>query len=144
MRSLVLVLPAVVVLGCGTHRPTPPGACTASPAAIERAASGATTLGDGTRLSDCVADARSDADVQDVAAAFTTAADELAARARQGAGAARGLGFLIGAGERGAGRNDIAAELAHRLAGDELPLHAAAPAMDGAVARGLAQGLRRG
>jgi hypothetical protein len=144
MRSLVPVVLAVAVVGCGAHRASFASVCAGPASAIERAAERGGPLTGGTRLSDCIADARSDADVQDVAAVDAAVADDLARRAPHDPRAARGLGFLIGAARRGAARNAGAAELANRLGADARRVHETAPAMDGAVARGSAAGQARG
>jgi hypothetical protein len=125
LRRLAALL-AVAALGpaaagCGADDPPPiDAACTASAAAIERALARApapVTLASGTRLSDCVARARSDADLQNTGSALTRAADDLAMRAERGdAQAAIGLGYLVGAARRGAKHTaGIHAELTRRM-----------------------------
>ncbi|HYY06197.1 MAG TPA: hypothetical protein VE997_06450, partial [Candidatus Limnocylindria bacterium] len=113
----------------------------ASPGAIERALSRApapVTLSSGTRLSECVSHARSDAELQNAGSVLTRAADDLAGRAERGdAQAAVGLGYLVGAARRGARRTaGIHAELQRRVESSARAL----------VDRGadLARALRRG
>ncbi len=104
--------------GCGSGDPPPLDAqCTVSPGVIERALARApqpVTLSTGTRLSECVSHAQSDAELQTAGAVLTRAADDLASRAQRGdAEAAVGLGYLVGAARRGAKRTaGIHAELA--------------------------------
>ena len=131
--------------GCGAEKPAPDTACTASPEAIERAlqrAPGPVTLGTGTRLSDCVSRARTDAELQNAGVVLSGAADHLAIRAKRGdARAGLALGYLVGAARRGAARTTgIQAQLARRME------RAAAFVDEGgpAVAAALQQGLRAG
>jgi hypothetical protein len=143
--SAALALVALV-LGCGaSDPPRPAGACTASAQAIERAlqrAPATVTLDGGARLSDCVARARSDADLQNAGLVLTQAADHLAERARSGdARAAAALGYLVGATRRGAARTTgIQEQLKRRVE------QAAAFLADGGpgVAAALARGMRAG
>src|SRR4051794_12702394 len=109
LAALALAPLALAAAGCGGSDPPPAdAACTTSPAAIERAlghAPAPVTLGSGTRLSQCVSAARSDADLQTTGLVLTRAADHLAQRAQHGdAGAAIELGYLVGAARRGAAR----------------------------------------
>ena len=71
--------------GCGSGDPPPLDAqCTASPGLIEQALARApqpVTLSTGTRLSECVSHARSDAELQTAGAVLTRAADDLASHA---------------------------------------------------------------
>jgi hypothetical protein len=133
--------------GCGGSDPAPvDAACLDSPGAIERALARApapVTLASGTRLSECVAGARTDADLQNAGLVLTRAADHLAGRAQRGdAGAALDLGYLVGAARRGAARtNGIHAELAHRV---ESAARVAADGSGPAVAAALQRGLRAG
>jgi hypothetical protein len=145
---LALVPLALAAAGCGGGDPPPvDAACTASPEAIERALSRApapVALASGTRLSECIADARSDADLQNAGIVLTRAADHLAARAQGGdTGAAVALGYLVGAARRGAARtNGIHAELARRV---ESAARVLATRRGGAgVAGALQRGLRAG
>jgi hypothetical protein len=129
MRAMVRRLLSVIALAalgvsagaCGAPDPPPlDAACTASPDAIERALSRApapVTLPSGTRLSECVSHARSDAELQTAGAVLTRAADDLAGRAERGdAQAALGLGYLVGAARRGAKKTaGIHAELQRRV-----------------------------
>jgi hypothetical protein len=151
MRRRVALLLALAPLtaaaaACGAGEPPPlDAACTASPAAIERALARApapVTLGSGTRLSECVARARSDADLQNAGVVLTRAADHLAVRAQRGdAHAALGLGYLVGAARRGAKRTaGIHAELARRVESAARLLADGGPDVAGALRRGLRAG----
>ena len=75
------------------------------------------TLPSGTRLSQCVANARSDSDLQNAGTILTRAADHLSAAARAGdADAALRLGYLVGAARRGAAHTaGIHAELQRHI-----------------------------
>jgi hypothetical protein len=133
--------------GCGGSDPARVDqACLDSPGAIEQALARApepVTLASGTRLSDCVSRARTDADLQNAGLVLTRAADHLADRARQGdASAALDLGYLVGAARRGAARtNGIHAELAHRVESAARVLaDGGAPATAAALQRGLRAG----
>src|SRR4051812_31981657 len=104
-RRLAALLALAAALGaaagCASGDPPPVDqACLDSPDAIERALARApapVTLGSGTRLSDCVSRARTDADLQTAGSVLTRAADHLADRARSGdANAALDLGYLVG------------------------------------------------
>jgi hypothetical protein len=137
---------ALALTGCGGGGDPPfDTTCSDSPQAIERAlqrAPAPVKLASGTRLSDCVARARSDADLQNAGAALTRAADDLADRAKRGdARAATGLGYLVGAARRGAARTaGIHAQLERRM-------ETAAAFLDGGgpeVARALRRGMRAG
>jgi hypothetical protein len=77
-------------------------------------APGAVALTDGTLLSECVARASDDAELQMIGYALTPVADRLAARTDERA--ATQLGFLVGAVRRGAADgNGVQAELVRRL-----------------------------
>jgi hypothetical protein len=132
MRPLALLAVAatVAVAGCGAGDgggDGPPLSCTDSDAAIVRALAAApapVTLGDGTRLSDCVARATSDADLQSVGIVFTNAAERLV-----DAGDSVAVGYLVGAARRGAeNTGGVGVELVRRLesagrrSGDEAAL----------------------
>lgn len=108
---------AVLVAGCGSGPEPLPPACSAEPTQVTAALAGApgrVALADGTLLSECVARAGDDAELQMVGFALTPAADRLAAR-RDEQSALR-LGFLVGAVRRGAaGSNGVSLELARRL-----------------------------
>jgi hypothetical protein len=147
LAALLALAPLLLVAaGCGAGDPPPLDAeCTASPQAIERALARApapVTLRSGTRLSQCVARARSDAELQNAGLVLTRAADDLAARAQRGdARAAVGLGYLVGAARRGAKRtNGIHAELQRRVESAARVLADRGPG----VARALARGMRAG
>ena len=144
--AALVALALIAVTACG-GREEPPleAACTTSPGAIERALARApapVTLAGGTRLSDCVAHARTGADLQNAGAVLTGAAEHLAVRARRGdARAGLALGNLVGATRRGAARTPgLQAQLARRMES------AAAFVDEGgtAVAAALERGLRAG
>ena len=142
---LVLAALGVASAGCGSEDPPPlDAACTTSAQTIERALARApapVTLASGTRLSECVSHARTDAQLQNAGAVLTRAADDLALRAEHGdARAAVGLGYLVGAARRGAKRTaGIHAELTHRL---ESSARVLADRSD--VASALERGVRAG
>jgi len=147
-RTGAIAVAALAVGGCGSgHREALPIPCT-NAGAVQRAAA-AESLPGGAVLSDCITDAKGDADVQSVAAAFVPAADALVAGATGGsAGAhrdARSLGFLVGAAQRPA-HHDIgaAAQLVQRLVADRRRVDELAPARDRDVAAGIAAGRARG
>ena len=138
---------AAAATGCGASAATPAPACTASPQDILTAlaqAPGRVRLGDGTRLSQCVARATEDGPLQEVGATFTAAADALAARADRDRAAALQLGYLVGATRRGAATtNGVALELAHRIESAAALRGATAGAL-AAEREGLAAGARGG
>ena len=145
MVRVLALLAAVSLAACGASTPALDDACMGSAGAIEHALTRAprpVTLPSGTRLSQCVSNARSDADLQTAGAVLTRAADHLAARARTGdADAALRLGYLVGAARRGAKRTaGIHAELQRHI-------ERSAAVLDGAGARfasALADGQRAG
>ncbi len=116
--SLLAVL-GLAAPGCGGDRQALPASCAEGPGAVLRALARAPrspALGDGTRLSECVARAYGDGELQQLGYTLTPAADRLAVRGT--ARAAYELGFLIGAVHRGASRtNGIHGELVRRLDG---------------------------
>jgi hypothetical protein len=136
----------MLVGGCGgSDPPRPPGACTASPQAVERAldrAPATVTLGDGARLSDCVAAARTNADLQSTGVVLLRVADHLAERARRGdARAAAALGYLVGATRRGAARTTgIQEQLKRRVEQAAAFLEAGGPGVAAALVRGMRAG----
>ena len=145
-----LACAALGLAACGDEKTTLSAGCTEGPQAIERAlnaAPGRVALPDGTPLSHCVRDARSDAELQTVGLSLSAAADHLFARAEDGdADAGLALGYLAGAARRGGARtNGVGLELvrrlelrAGRLMGED------ATAVGAAVRRGLTAGERRG
>jgi hypothetical protein len=144
--STALVLLLALASGCGADAPAgPDAACTSSPDVIERAlgrAPSPVTLDGGARLSDCVALARSDAQLQNAGAVLTRTADELAARAQTGdAKAALALGYLVGAARRGAARTaGLQAQLQRRVEGAAAFVGVGGPAVSAALRRGLRAG----
>jgi hypothetical protein len=147
LAALTALALAFATAGCGAGDPAPvDAACTGSPGAIEHALARApspVTLPSGTRLSQCVAGARTDADLQNAGMVLTRAADHLADRAQRGdAAAALDLGYLVGAARRGAARtNGIHAELAHRV---ESSARLLADGGSANLAAALQRGLRAG
>ncbi len=145
MRLSLLVALSVVLVGCGADKKPVPAACIGPALPIQQAALAGGPLPDGSRLSDCIVHANSDAKLSGVATALAAATDDLAIRAGRGdQQAAQALGFLIGATQRGADTNSTAAELARRLAADARRVHELAPEMDRLVTRGSAAGRARG
>jgi hypothetical protein len=142
---------ALVLAGCGPggddDAPLSP-ACREPSVVAEalRLAPGQVRLEDGTLLSSCIDDARSDADLQNVGIALTNAAEDLEARATSDPDAALRLGFLVGAARRGAGSaSALQAELVRRLERSAaLDPDAATPAARAAVQEGMKAGEARG
>jgi hypothetical protein len=146
MVRVLALLAAASLAACGaTADPPLDEACMSDAGAIEHALTRAprpVTLPSGTRLSQCVSNARSDADLQTAGAVLTRAADHLSAQARTGdADAALRLGYLVGATRRGAQRTSgIHAELQRHI-------ERSAAGLDGTGARiaaALADGQRAG
>lgn len=111
-----------------------------------RQAPEAVRLEDGTRLSQCISRARTDADLQSLGITFGRVADALRARARSDPDAALQLGYLAGAvrvGARGAAGN-LADQLARRIEQRTALEPGAAAASAEAVARGLRAGEEHG
>jgi hypothetical protein len=145
MRGALVLGAALALAACGEDTPRLDAACLRSPAAIERAlgrAPAPVTLPTGTRLSECVANARSDSDLQSAGLVLTRAADDLAAAARRGEpGAALRLGYLVGAARRGARRTaGIHAELQRHIERSAAPLEDAGAIVAAALARGRRAG----
>jgi hypothetical protein len=142
----VLALSAVALLAaCGGSGERLDDACLQSAGAIERALRSApapVTLSTGARLSECVANARSDSELQESGRVLTRAADHLSAAAKRGdAIAALRLGYLVGATRRGAARTaGIHAELQRRIERTAAFLDAGGPRVAAALARGLRAG----
>lgn len=118
MRAAVLVTAlALVAVGCGGERSRLPPSCSDGPGPVLRAlaaAPGPVALPDGTRLSECVAQAGDDAELQLLGFTLTPVADRLSERATRAA--AVQLGYLVGAVRRGSARsNGIHAELVRRI-----------------------------
>ena len=105
--TVVLALLAVGPTACGAQEEvTVPVTCRAGPEAVQRAlddAPGPVSV-DGTPLSECLATARDQADLQTVGAAFVEVAAELSPQARSDpdGAATLQLGYLTGAARRGA------------------------------------------
>ena len=149
LPSCAALLAAVLALGsCAKEeRASVPPACLAGADTVERAlgeAPGAVTL-EGTRISDCVARARSESDLQNVGAILTRAAERLEGRAAADERAALELGYLVGATRRGAGDNvGVQEELARRVERSTMVADGAPPAVAEALAEGIRAGTARG
>ena len=141
-RALALTLAAAALsaAGCGDDTPPISTLCTQSEATVSRAlarAPGPVVLADGTRLSDCVANANDAAELQNFGVVATRVADALAER-----GDAVRLGYLIGAAERGAAHGEgVPLELVHRLSVSARRLPAG---HDAELERGRRAGTRTG
>jgi hypothetical protein len=143
--AMWLLAIAMAAGGCGDSTPAPVSpACLQDGNAILRAlgrAPAPVTLRDGTRISDCVAHAQSDADLQNFGVLITRLADDLAERARRDPRKATQLGYLIGAARRGSAHtNGVSLELERRL---ESTVRRAGPST-AAAAAALRRGLRAG
>jgi hypothetical protein len=143
-RSLAVLL---LLAGCSEQGTPPPSPeCTAGAAEVTKALAavpGDVTLSDGTRLSECVRNADSDAEQQNLGIVLTAVAEDLEAQAPEDPRAALQLGYLVGAARRGApGESALQFELVRRLEGSvprELP-----PDAKRSLAEGLAAGEERG
>ena len=140
---LACLVPAAAA--CGVRDRPMAAECTQSAAAIERAlqhAPAAVRLAGGTPLSDCVTNARTDAELQSLGIVVVDAAERLAQRGRHGdARAALQLGYLVGAARRGAARTSgIQAELARRIARAASFLDERGPQVAAALRRGMGAG----
>src|SRR3954469_7947257 len=148
--AALAALALLAAAGCGTaERPPLDPACTSSPQAIERAldrAPAPVTVRPGMRLSDCVAAARSDAELQNAGIVLSGAAEHLAARAKGGdARAGLALGYLVGAARRGAARTTgIQSQLARRMESAAAFVDQGGPAVGAALDRGLRAGRATG
>lgn len=144
VADVSIALAAVGTGACGGSDPRLPPSCTETPQQIERAlarAPASVRLGDGTRLSQCVARARSDADLQNVGAVLSATADRLALRADR-ASALR-LGYLVGASRRGARHNGgVSDELVRHL--EQTAAAGSGARLPDAFGQGLAEGERSG
>lgn len=151
---LAATVAAAVLSACGDDDPPPvPLACTSGAATVIQAvagAPGAVQLDEGgTRISDCLRRARSQAELQDVGVTLTTAGEELEALALAGDEAAGlRLGYLAGAAREAVGTSidgGPSEELVYRL---EQSAGAVTTTAGGAVAqaveRGRAAGAERG
>jgi hypothetical protein len=147
-RALIFLLAAGLAGGCGEEEVPPvAGSCTGAPAAVVTAlaaAPGAVELPDGATISGCVESARQAAELQNVGVTFSSAAEDLEARAIDGdAAAAVQLGYLVGAATSGAETTGgVAAELVHRL--ERSAGFDGTAAVDAALERGVAAGERLG
>src|SRR4051812_37667925 len=114
MRRPVALAVVLLAAGCGADPASMSPACTDGTASVARALARAPApvrLTDGTRLSDCLAAADTDAELQSFGVIVMTIGDRLAER-----GDAARLGYLVGAARRGAAKtNGVGLELSHRL-----------------------------
>jgi hypothetical protein len=135
---------AAAALGCGAADRPLPTVCAQDPGSIERAlrrSPAAVRLADGTPLSECIARARSDSDLQTAGLTLSRAADHLAQRAVRDAAAAVELGYLLGAARRGAARTGgIHAQLVRHLEQSAARIESGPPGVRAALRRGLAAG----
>ncbi len=120
LRPGAALLALVALAGCGAREHVVAAACRMPGGKpVERAlarAPGPVALQDGTKLSECVAEAVNDAQLQAVGAAFTTAAAHMSPAARRDPAVAERLGYLVGAVERGSARTaGFQAELLFRM-----------------------------
>ncbi len=115
--AAVCAVVALLAAGCAKDADPLPPACSDGPNVVRKALAGApgdVRLYDGTLVSDCIARASSDADLQMIGFTLTPVADALART--QTEEAATQLGFLVGAVRRGGSRsNGIHVELVRRL-----------------------------
>jgi hypothetical protein len=136
------------IAGCGPHEAPPPAGCSVDSDSLELAllkAPQKVALPGGARLSQCVARARSDAQLQDTGRLLTQVADRLARHAARDPRSALALGYLIGAARRGAAQSqDVHAELVHRLERSGAELEREGGARRAALHRGVAAGERSG
>lgn len=139
---------ALLACGCGSGGASVPAACTQDAAIVARAITAAprtVRLPDGSRLSDCLRHATSDADLTNVGSVLVDAAGRVEARDGRGTRGALELGYLAGAVEQGAKHTGgVASELVDRMGrfmGDATDLP---PRARAAFARGLAAGRARG
>jgi hypothetical protein len=146
MAVLVAALLCLGLAACGQHARQVAPACTGDPAVVERAlarAPAAVTLPGGIPVSACVADADTDAELQNTGRVLTAAAEHLAGRAEAGdAASALRLGYLAGAVRRGAARtNGVGAQLQRRI---EVAGAGVAGGGDHTAQRALERGLAAG
>jgi hypothetical protein len=149
MSRIAAALLCLGLAACGQEDAPLDAMCTESPEIVVRAlraVPGRVTLASGTPLSQCVARAETDAELQTVGVVLTDAAERLARRAEHGdERAALQLGYLAGAVRRGAARTaGIHAELERRVARAGAFLDAAGPRVERALLRGIAAGEARG
>lgn len=149
VRLVLLATAATLLLGaCGrTSDPKLPPACIEGPRAILSAlaaAPGPVRLHDGTRLSTCVADARADADLQNLGVVLTQAASTLASELPRSDPAAVQLGYLVGATRRGAAHSSGIHETLQRRIEQTTGIDGPPAHRRAAYRRGLAAGSRTG
>ena len=146
-RRALAFLVAGVLAGCGAEEEAElPVACTDGQAVARalQAAPGRVALPDGAALSECVARATSDAELQEFGLTATAVAEDLESASREDPEAALRLGYLIGAARRGAAAtpSGIQLELARRL--ERSGAQVAGEAAQRALVRGLQAGEARG
>jgi uncharacterized lipoprotein YajG len=145
MGHRLCVAAVLALAGCGAQEDSLAAGCTDDPATLVRAlekAPAAVVLADGSRLSECVRNARSDGELQNVGISMSRAADRLLDRAQAGDDqAAVALGYLTGAARRGGDQtNGVGVELVRRI---ELRAGSLAKG-SGALAAEVQRGLRAG
>lgn len=148
-RRLAVLFAAAALGGCQEEDAPVATSCSAEPATIVRAlqaAPGAVTLSDGASISGCLRDARTDADLQNIGVALSSAAEDLEEPAMSGdTRAALQLGYLVGAARKGAATSiGVTAELVRRLERSAALDDRVPPAVVAAVTRGIAAGGARG
>lgn len=149
MARLVLLATAATLLlsACGASDPKLPPACIQGPQTILSAlaaAPGPVRLHDGTRLSTCVADARADADLQNLGVVLTQTANTLAGELPRSDPAALQLGYLVGATRRGAAHTSGIHETLQRRIEQTTGIDGPPAHRRAAYRRGLAAGSRTG
>lgn len=144
----VLFVLALAFGGCGAQKEQLAAGCTDNPATLISAledAPGDVVLPDGARLSDCVRNAHSEGELQNVGISMSRAADRLLDRAQAGdEQAALALGYLTGAARRGGDRNGVGIELVRRIELRAGSLVSGGKAVAAAVQRGLRAGQATG
>ncbi len=144
-----LAVATLLLAGCSAAEPeTMPASCFSDAEVYARAlqaAPDAVRLPDGTAISTCVELASQPADLQNLGAGATRAADQLGRRADEDPRAALELGYLVGAVQRGADRtNGTQLELAFRIGRAAGALGMPPPQIARALERGIADGERTG
>ena len=145
MRRIAALVLVAALAGCGSNSSERlPAACIQGPGPVLTALQGApgeVSL-DGVRISQCFNRDAGGTDEQILGTNLVSAAQQLGDRAASDpeGDAALQLGYLIGAAQRGARRNGLAAELIRRLRQEQGSL----PARSAAFRRGQRAGLAKG
>jgi hypothetical protein len=145
MRRMAALALAAALAGCGSNSSERlPAACIKGPGPVLTALAGAPghVSIDGVRISQCFNRDAGGTDEQILGTNLLSAAQQLGDRAASDpeGDAALQLGYLIGAAQRGARRNGLAAELIRRLKQEQGSL----PARSAAFRRGRQAGLAKG